>query len=306
MNGIRILDMKEKELFVPFKGYQTYVKIVNPEGKRNPLVLLHGGPGSTHNSMELISPIAEMQDRPFIYYDQIGCGLSSKPDDHPELYNKDFWIEELENLLTYLDIHSFHLLGHSWGGMLLQLFMLQTKRKDVLSITLSSTLSSAKLWREETHRLIKKMSQEDQGIIAKSESSGDYLSPEFLSTLDKYMRMTVSDFSSDDSSLPECLRRKKIRGDVAYLTAWGPSEFTPLGNLRDYETTPFLKNIDVPAFVCYGSLDESTKKQNELMYDSLGSKKKKILAFTPARHMTYFEKNEEYLKEIGDWLLSND
>ena len=298
--------MEEKELYIPFRNYQTYVKIVNPEGKNHPLVTLHGGPGSTHNSLELLSPLAEMGDRPIIFYDQIGCGLSSKPDSHTELYNKDFWIEELENLLSYLDIHDFHLLGHSWGGMLEQLYMIQTKRKDVLSLTLSSTLSSAKLWKEETHILIKKMSKEDQEIISISEKENNYTSPSFLAALDRYLKMTVSDFSPSDPSLPECLRRKKIRGDVAYLTAWGPSEFTPLGNLKEYETTSFLKNIKTSALVCYGSLDESTKKQNQLMYLSLGSSKKKILEFSNARHMTYFERNEEYLKEIGEWLSSND
>lgn len=298
--------MQEKELYIPFKNYQTYVKIMNPEGKNHPLVVLHGGPGSTHNSLELLSPLAKIGDRPVIFYDQIGCGLSSKPDEHLEFYNEEFWIEELDNLLSYLSIHDFHLLGHSWGGMLEQLYVIQTKRQDILSLTLSSTLSSAKLWREETHRLIKMMRQEDQDAIFLAERENDYTSPSFLAALDHYLRMTVSDFSTEDPSIPECLRKKKIRGDVAYLTAWGPSEFTPLGNLKDYETTSFLKTIQIPALVCYGSLDESTKKQNELMYFSLGSKKKKILEFPNARHMTYFERNEEYLKEIGGWLSSND
>lgn len=298
--------MQEKELYIPLKNYKTYTKIINPDGKNHPLVILHGGPGSTHNSLELLAPLATIADRPIIFYDQIGCGLSSKPDDHPELYKKDFWIEELDNLLTCLNIHDFHLLGHSWGGMLEQLYVIQTKRKDILSLTLSSTLSSAKLWKEETHALIKKMNQEDQDVISQAERENDYTSPAFLSALDHYLKMTVSNYSPFDPSVPECLRRKKIRGDVAYLTAWGPSEFTPLGNLKDYETTSFLKNIKIPALVCYGSLDESTKKQNELMYFSLGSSKKKILEFPNARHMTYFERNEEYLKEIGEWLSSND
>ncbi|HBN00850.1 MAG TPA: alpha/beta hydrolase [Firmicutes bacterium] len=298
--------MEEKELLIPFKNYRTYVKIVNPEGKNHPLVVLHGGPGSTHNSLELLTPLAEIGGRPIIFYDQIGCGLSSKPDNHPELYNQKFWVEELENLLSDLHLHDFHLLGHSWGGMLEQLYMIQTQRKDILSLILSSTLSSAKLWKEETHILIKKMSKEDQESISISERENNYTSPLFLAALEHYLKMTVSDFSPDDLSIPECLRRKKIRGDVAYLTAWGPSEFTPLGNLKDYETTSFLRNIKTPSLVCYGSLDESTKKQNQLMYFSLGSSKKRILEFPNARHMTYFERNEEYLKEIGEWLSSND
>ncbi len=298
--------MEEKEIYVPFRGYKTYVKIVNPLGKSHPLVLLHGGPGSTHNSLELLSPIAKMQDRPLIFYDQIGCGLSSKPDEHKEIYNREFWIEELENLLIYLNVHDFHLLGHSWGGMLLQLFMLETRRKDILSLTLSSTLSSAKLWHEETHLIIKKMSEEDQRIIANAERENNYSSKEFLETVERYMKLTISDYSLDDPNLPECLKRKKVRGDVAYLEVWGPSEFTPLGNLSDYETTPYLSKIKTPAYICYGSLDESSEKQNKLMYEALGSNKKKILVFANARHMTYFERNEEYIKELSNWLEEND
>ncbi len=174
--------MEEKELLIPFKNYRTYVKIVNPEGKNHPLVVLHGGPGSTHNSLELLTPLAEIGGRPIIFYDQIGCGLSSKPDNHPELYNQKFWVEELENLLSDLHLHDFHLLGHSWGGMLEQLYMIQTQRKDILSLILSSTLSSAKLWKEETHILIKKMSKEDQESISISERENNYTSPLFFSS----------------------------------------------------------------------------------------------------------------------------
>ena len=122
------MELEEKELFIDFKDFKTYVKIVNPNGKNPPLIILHGGPGSTHNSLELIKPIAALSDRPLVYYDQIGCGYSSKPDHlKDEIYNKDFWIDELQNLLDALNIKTYHLLGHSWGGMLAQLFVLKKK-----------------------------------------------------------------------------------------------------------------------------------------------------------------------------------
>lgn len=301
------MELEEKELFLDFKDFKTYVKIVNPSGKNNPLVILHGGPGSTHNSLELIKPIAELSNRPIIFYDQIGCGYSSRPDHKKDLiYNKDFWINELQNVLDFLHIEKYHLLGHSWGGMLAQLFVIEKKPTNILSLTLSSTLSSARLWKEETHELIKKMSVEDQDAIKLAEDTNDFSSSSFIEASKRYMKMTVSDYSLDDPNLPECLSRLKIRGDVAYLTAWGPSEFAPTGNLRNYETTKHLKDIIIPTLVCYGSLDESTKKQNELMYNSLGSEKKKILVFSNARHMTYYEANEEYIKNINEWIVSND
>ena len=294
------------EKCIPFKNYKTYVKIANPEGKNTPLILLHGGPGSTHNSLELLIPLAEKDNRPLFFYDQIGCGLSSRDDDHPEIYTKELWIEELENLLSYFNITSYHLLGHSWGGMLAQLFYLSKKREGVRSLILSSTLSSASLWKEETHRIIKTMGEEDQKIIANAEKENNYTSPAFLKTLDTYMRLTVSDYDIKDPSLPECLRRKKNRGDVAYLSAWGPSEFSPQGTLKDYETTSRLKDIYVPTLIMYGEKDESTKKQNELMFNSISSAKKKLVCFQNARHMTYFEKNNEYIEELSSFLKDND
>ena len=68
--------MEIKEGYMPFMGHSTYYRIVNPDGRKTPLILLHGGPGSTHNSYELLDELAFKDDRPFLMYDQIGCGLS--------------------------------------------------------------------------------------------------------------------------------------------------------------------------------------------------------------------------------------
>ena len=86
--------MKITEGYMPFVGFKTYYRIVgeSTEGKA-PLVLLHGGPGSTHNYFEVLDKIAE-SGRQVIMYDQIGCG-NSFVEGHPELFNADTWIKEL-------------------------------------------------------------------------------------------------------------------------------------------------------------------------------------------------------------------
>ena len=66
--------MEIKEGYIPFLDYKTYYRIVNPKGKKTPLLMLHGGPGSTHNAFELFDSLALEDDRPIIMYDQIGCG----------------------------------------------------------------------------------------------------------------------------------------------------------------------------------------------------------------------------------------
>lgn len=120
-----------KEGRMAFKGFETYYRITHPEGKKAPLLLLHGGPGSTHNYFEGFDKLAEDLDRPIIMYDQIGCGESATPG-HTELYNAEVWMDELESLREHLGLKKVHILGQSWGGMLAISYMMEREPKGVL------------------------------------------------------------------------------------------------------------------------------------------------------------------------------
>ena len=65
------------EGFMPYLGFKTYFRIV---GKGNeakaPLVVLHGGPGGSHNTLEVLDVLSLAEGRQIIYYDQLGCGKS--------------------------------------------------------------------------------------------------------------------------------------------------------------------------------------------------------------------------------------
>lgn len=88
---------------MPFLNDSTYYRIVG-ESKdgRKPLLLLHGGPGSTHNYFELLDSLAET-GRMIISYDQIGCG-NSYIDHHPEYWTADTWLNELSALREHLHL----------------------------------------------------------------------------------------------------------------------------------------------------------------------------------------------------------
>ncbi len=285
--------------YVSFEGYRTYYRIANPEGKKIPLLLLHGGPGSTHNSFEVLDELALLDDRPVISYDQIGCGFSSLQGSHPGLYNKDFWIRELINLRLKLNLHQVHLLGHSWGGMLEILYLTERKPFGVVSATLSSTLSSASLWKAETHRLLKYLSAEDQKAVEMAEETGDYQTLEFQLASRHYAERYVSGPVTEET--PDCVKRSRLRGEESYLVAWGTSEFTPTGNLAGYEVTDHLKDISCPVLLLSGTDDESTPYQNKVMYEALKGEKKWVL-LPGARHATYVEKTEDYIREVMAFL----
>ena len=96
--------MKITEGYMPYLGHKTYYRVVGEcTGNKKPLVLLHGGPGSTHNYFEVLDRLAEEDGRQLVMYDQIGCG-ESYLDGHPELWNAKTWINELIELRKHLGL----------------------------------------------------------------------------------------------------------------------------------------------------------------------------------------------------------
>lgn len=290
-----------KEDTINFKNYKTYYRIVGEKTNKTPLVLLHGGPGSSHNYFEVLDQVAEMSNRQIIMYDQLGCGKSSIPDDTPELYNARIWVEELENLRDKLELDEIHLLGQSWGGMLAIIYLSDYAPKGIKSLILSSTLSSAKLWSQELHRLIKYLPQDEQDAIAKAEKNNDYTDPAYLKANAHFMEQHVIKLTYD---LPEPVLRKKIGGSVAYETAWGPNEYVPLGNLHNYEYTDKLKKITVPTLITSGTDDLSTPLVSKTMFDNLSNSSWEL--FPNCGHMPYVQENAKYCKMLTNWLLKQD
>src|SRR5215472_5657316 len=110
------LDVGER--MIPWRGRGTWARVVSmaETARRTPLLLLHGGPGTPHDYLEPFEAL--VTERPVVFYDQLGCGRSDRPDD-PGLWSMDLFLEELAEVRAALGLDRDHLLGHSWGGMLL-------------------------------------------------------------------------------------------------------------------------------------------------------------------------------------------
>lgn len=281
---------------MPFKGYRTYYRVVGEKTGEAPLVLLHGGPGSTHNYFEVLDPLAELTHRQIISYDQLGCG-ESYLDGHPELWTLDTWMEELSGLLSYLDVSEFHLLGQSWGGMLAIAYAIEKKPAGLKSLILSSTLPESQLWGKEQHRLITFMSAEDQRAIAEAERTGNFHSPEYLRANDHYVSLYEFVIGPDT---PECMSRKKRFGDEAYLVAWGPNEYNPTGTLKDFNYTSRLNEITCPALIVSGTNDLCTPYVAKTMFDGIAHARWEL--YWGARHMVFTEQTDKYLTMMTGWL----
>ncbi len=293
--------MKITEGYMPFMGRETYYRTVGERTEKAPLILLHGGPGSTHNYFEVLDGLAEEDGRMLVMYDQIGCG-NSYLDGHPELWRAETWVNELVALREHLELDTCHLLGQSWGGMLLLTYICDHAHSGVKSCILSSTLPASSMWGIEQARMIRELPEEYQNAIKIATETGDYSDELYQRAEDEYMLRHAAGVPNESS--PECLKRKKRSGRESYITAWGPNEYTPTGTLKDYDVTEKLKDIKEPCLVINGGNDLCTPYIAKFMYDRIPDSKWEL--FRDCRHMCFAEDTEHYKALIKDWMNKRD
>ena len=294
--------MSIKEGYINFKNHKTYYRIVG-ESKNNkkPLILLHGGPGSTHNYFEVLDDLALKDERMIIMYDQIGCG-NSFIEGHPEYFNAETWIEELIELRKQLNLGEVHILGQSWGGMMALKYILDYKPEGIKSIILSSTLPSASLWEKEQHRRISYMKKEYQEAFEKALKTDNYDDPLYKEALEVFMNNHCN--PKFRGEVPECIKREKISGTESYIVGWGHNEFTPTGTLSGFEVTSRLHEIETPCLITSGQRDLCSPFIAKTMFDNIKNSKRELFEYSG--HMPFVEEHDKYVEVLQEWLNAND
>ncbi len=293
-------QIKIQEGYMPFRGYKTYYRIVgNSDENKKPLLLIHGGPGSSHNYFELMDDYAAT-GRQLIMYDQVGCGKSSIPDDR-SLYVKETWAEELIALRKYLHLDHIHMLGQSWGGMLEMYYLTKYDPSGIQSVMINGSPASIKLWVQEQHRLIKYLDYVDQQAIKVAEETGDFSGPKYLAANERYMEHYC--WNKPDTNSPEPLRRS-TNGEKASLIAEGPNEFTENGTISDFDVTNELKKIHVPVLVTNGTDDLCTPLIAKSVYDHIPNAKWHL--FANSRHLALLDQHDEFIQLLDNWLKEHD
>src|SRR5919202_721794 len=108
--------MPEREGWIDWDGHRTWYRVVGDLGSgKDPLLALHGGPGSTHNYFAPLERLAE-DGRAVVVYDQLGCGRSDRTVDLD--WSVELFRNEVQAVRDALGLERVHLLGTSWGGML--------------------------------------------------------------------------------------------------------------------------------------------------------------------------------------------
>ena len=136
-----IPTVQEGTVKVP--GGNIWYLLVGAGKKGVPLLTVHGGPGAPHEYLNPLKALAE--ERPVVFYDQLGCGHSDRPSDLA-LWTVEHFVEELDLLRKALYLNQVHILGQSWGSMLAVEYMLRKEPSGVKSLILSGPYLSSPLW----------------------------------------------------------------------------------------------------------------------------------------------------------------
>jgi len=301
-----LIAMAVETRMVPFRDYETWVRITTPETPRSgllPLFVLHGGPGMGHNYVRNIADLADETGRTVIHYDQLGCGNSTHLPDAPT----DFWtpalfVDEFHTVRSALGIDQYHLLGQSWGGMLgAEIAVLQPP--GLASLSICNSPASMTLWMAAAAELRSQLPPETQAALDRHEEAGTVTDPEYLAATEEFYVRHVCRVVPAPQDFVDTVEQMEADPTV-YHTMNGPNEFHVLGTLRGWTIIDRLDAITAPTLVIAGEFDEATPATWAPYAEKIPDARSHV--FADASHCSHLEKPEEFRAVIGDFLATND
>jgi len=255
--------------------------------------VLHGGPGLPHDYLQDLARVAE-GGRAVVFYDQLGSGHSDHPDD-PGLWTMATFVEELATVRAALGLDRVHLLGHSWGGWLALEYALRGP-SGLISLVLASTCASLPAFAAETRRLKQSLPAEVQQVLDRHQAAGTTDDPAYAEAARAYMTRWIC----RRDPLPDHVLRSfmNLSGDV-YATMQGP-EWNVTGNLKDWDVTARMGQLDLPVLVTSGRHDEMTPALVGPLVD--GIKESEWVLFEDSAHLAMVEEPDRYRQVLQSWL----
>ncbi len=288
---------------------QTSKGVFNVWTKRvgnNPTIkvlLLHGGPGSTHEYFECFDSFFPAEGIEYYYYDQLGSAYSDNPNDS-SLWNLPRFVEEVETVRKALGLDStnFFLLGHSWGGILATEYALKYQQ-HLKGVIISNMVPSIPDYIQYANEVLgPKLPKDVLAKIRTFEAKEDYTNPEYLKIVQDYyypehvLRMPPEKW-------PDPVKRAFSKMNYPlYLRMQGPSEFGVVGDavLKTWDRKADLNKIYRPLLSIGGEFDTMDPKAMEAL--SKAVKKGHYLYCPNGSHMSMYDDQQTYFKGLIQFL----
>ncbi|KAJ6579285.1 proline iminopeptidase [Mycena sp. CBHHK59/15] len=288
-----------KEGKIPFivgdETFETYYKVFGDVAScaDGPLIVLHGGPGISHDYLIPLSDLASRSpSRAVIFYDQLGNGQSTHlPSKDPSFWTIDLFITELENILAFFQVtNRFNILGQSWGGTLVSEFIVRRQPGGLRRLILANALASSKLRNEAIARLRPGLPEDVQAAFKKHEAAGTTkqqcwakhgcrvqpFPPEFLYSIS---------LADKDPTVLDAMRN----GSAGLGASW--------------DITDRIQAMrHVPTLIINGEYDYMADSVCAPFY--WGIDRVKWVKFANSSHNPHLEERERYMTVVGEFLDS--
>lgn len=269
------------------------------------VLLLHGGPGATHEYFECFESFLPQEGIEFIYYDQLGSAYSDQPKDS-DLWETGRFVEEVEQVrkALALDTSNFYLLGHSWGGILAMEYALKYQQ-NLKGLIISNMMASAPDYNAYADNVLAK--QMDPAVLKEVrslEAKKDFKNP-------RYMEILITHFYTEHilrmnpEEWPDPVNRAfaKLNEDL-YVIMQGPSEFGLSGRLEQWDRKADLKNITVPTLVVGAQYD--TMDPEHMKWMSTQVQNGSYLYCLNGSHMDMYDDQDTFFGGLVKFLKDTD
>ena len=274
----------------------------NPGAK---VLLLHGGPGATHEYFEAFDSYFPAAGIEYYYYDQLGSYYSDQPDE-PDLWELPRFVEEVEQVRLALGLNnsSFYLLGQSWGGILALEYALKYQA-HLKGLVISNMMASIPAYNEYAEKVL--MPGMDQAVldeIKRMEAAGETDNPRYMELLVPHhyehhiLRMPANEW-------PDPVNRafKHVNPRI-YVPMQGPSELGASGKLLNWDRTTDLPGITVPTLAIGARHDTMDPRHMEWM---AGTVQRGRYLFCPnGSHMAMYDDQETYFRGLVQFVRDVD
>ncbi|WP_373454665.1 proline iminopeptidase-family hydrolase [Rhodococcus sp. 14-2470-1a] len=265
------------------------------------LVVVHGGPGSTHDYLLRLTELAK-HGWPVVHYDQLGNGGSTHlPERGAEFWTVELFEAELDNLVSALALDSGYVLfGQSWGGPLAALH--SSRKPDGLrGLVIANAPASYEDWLSEMAVLRALLPRDVQETLVRHEDAGTTDTDAYFAAMRVFYDRHVCrvqpwprDFMSSFMEI--------YNDPTVYYTMNGPNEFHVIGTLRDWSVVPHLRAIDTPTLLMNGRHDEATPVTMQPFADHIAGAEWTV--FENSSHLPHLEEPERFDEVMLGFLKS--
>ncbi len=296
--GVRMIP-----IHTSFGDFHVWTRRIgnNPRIK---VLLLHGGPGVSHEYLEAFDHWFPGAGIEYYYYDQLGSAWSDQPDDK-RLLDVARFADEVEQVRVALklDKDDFYLYGQSWGGMLAIEYALKYQQ-HLKGLIISNMMSSIPAYNRYAQTvLMPAIDPKNLAEIKKMEAEGKYDDPHYDELLQPFyqehlLRLPPEKWPNSVMRTFATLNKK------VYVPMQGPSELGASGILANWDRTDDLKNITVPTLVIGAKYDTMDPAWMEKMSKLLphGS----YLYCPNSGHFAQYTDQPLYMQGIIDFLRDTD